>query len=333
MKQITTQLAAFVAVFTLIPALVLVPRGTTAAQGTGAPAERTSSLTQQTDDPPPFRVLDVSSGEVLEVPVRDYVIGAVSAEMPASFHPEALKAQAVACYTYAVRQRLCKPADDDLRGADFSNDSNRYQAYYTRSQMKTFYGDNFAANYEAVSTAVDAVLGELLCYQSEPILAAFHSLSSGITESAEHVWGSALPYLISVDSKSDAAAPRYCEEVTFSADELKQKLCAAVPGLELTGDCTKWLKINQTTEAGTVQEISAGTTLLDGQTVRTALGLRSAAFTVTADKEKVTFSTKGYGHGVGMSQYGANAMAQSGKTYTEILAHYYPGTELGRKDM
>lgn len=275
----------------------------------------------------PYKVLDTATGEVLDVPERDYVIGAVCAEMPASFNVEALKAQAVAAHTYAERQRLRERSSPspELNGADFSNDTAKYQGFCTREQAEKLFGERFSESYGRISAAVDEVLPYILTYGDEPIVAAFHSMSPGKTESAKNAWGAAVEYLVPVDSASDTSAPKYMEEARFTSAELKTALEAAFPGICLDGDPSAWITVEKVSDSGTVLELTAGGRKLTGNDLRNALKLRSACFDVRCEGEEVVFTTRGYGHGVGMSQYGANAMAAEGKTWREILEHYYPG--------
>lgn len=278
-------------------------------------------------------MLDVSTGDVLTLSMRDYIIGAVCAEMPASFEEEALKAQAVAVHTYAVRQQQLEKQTPtpELCGADLSNDSSRYQAYFTRSQAMQFYGTGFESAYEKITKATDAVLPYILEYEDEPIIAAFCSMSSGMTESAENVWGQEVDYLIPVDSAADEDAPNFLEETVYTAAELKTALSAAFPDADFSGSVKSWLTVAEESDSGTVLEAEAGGIAVTGQEIRTALGLRSAAFEVTWEGDQCTILTKGFGHGVGMSQYGANAMAKAGADWEEILAHYYPGCTAERE--
>lgn len=279
-----------------------------------------------------LKVLDFTSGQVMELSLRDYVIGAVLAEMPASYHEEALKAQAVAARTYAVRQREKQrlSPDPELIGADISNDSTKYQAYFTPEQAKAFYGVGYEAYLEKVSAAVDSTGSNVLVYEGEPIVAAFHSTSGGKTESAEAVWGSPVEYLVPVDSSEDEKSPSYLEEKVFTEAELKARLETSIDGTELESEPENWLKIEERSESGTVIKMAAGNTELSGSDFRQIFSLRSANFTVEYSAKGRTFSitTKGSGHGVGMSQYGANAMANRGSDYREILLHYYNGAEI-----
>ena len=272
-----------------------------------------------------------TSGEVKELPMDEYVTGAVLAEMPASFHPEALKAQAVACRTYALRQKLRETLSptDGLYGAHLSDDSSRHQAYFTEEQTKEFYGDDYEEYRKKVADAVKAVSGEVLVYENEPIIAAFHSMSGGRTENSAAVWGGELDYLSAVDSTSDMKCPEYRSEKTFTARELEARITARYPEAEFEGDMRNWVTVIDRTASGTVTSVIVGNKAMSGTELREILTLRSACFDVGYDDEDgFVFVTRGYGHGVGMSQYGANAMAESGSSYKEILLHYYTGVEL-----
>lgn len=277
-----------------------------------------------------YRMLDITSGRVAEISVRDYVIGAVCAEMPATFEPEALKAQAVAAHTYAERQHLLEQEQPtpELCGADFSNDSSQYQACFTENQARQYYGDSFQTSYAKICDAVDEVLPYVLESGGSPIVAAFCSMSAGKTESAENVWGASVPYLVSVDSSADTTAPRYLETADFTAQELQTQLAQLLPDADWDTAPADWFHIVSTTDAGTVLTLTVCGQTCTGQEVRDALALRSAAFTVAYADGKFTFTTRGFGHGVGMSQYGANAMAKDGADWREILMHYYPETEI-----
>ncbi|WP_303825301.1 stage II sporulation protein D [Ruminococcus flavefaciens] len=278
----------------------------------------------------PYKVLDIDSGNILEVPVRDYVIGAVCAEMPASFGEEALKAQAVAAHTYAERQRIRERENPspELMGADFSNDTEKYQGYCPKSRIKEVYGEHFEENYKKISAAADEVLPYIITYENAPIIAAFHSMSPGFTESAENAWGTPVDYLVEVDSRTDMTAPKFREDKRYKAAELKAALEAAFDGVSLGDDVSQWLKILTISDSGTVLKASIeGHTVTGGQ-VRSALDLRSAAFDVRYEPDEIVITTKGYGHGVGMSQYGADAMAAEGSSWREIISHYYPGCSI-----
>ena len=282
-----------------------------------------------------FRVLDINTGKVLDVPLRDYLIGAAAAEMPVSFEPEAIRAQVVAAHTYALRQclRERQSPTPELGGADFSNDTSKYQGYFTEKEMRRCYGTCYDANIGKLAAAVDEVMPYVLTYGGEPIIAAFHSMSPGRTESAGDVWGTPVDYLVPVDSSADTSAPRYTEEARFPEPVLRKRLTEAFPEIRLGSDPAKGIVVGETTESGTVLTALAGDRSVTGNELREALGLRSACFTVEGTEDGITVTTRGFGHGVGLSQYGADAMAKEGHSWREILEHYYPGCTIEAADM
>ena len=345
MKELLKIVGIFAFLLAAIPALALVtPENAEIsppaaipliAAGTNIPetevtetAETTAvPETEKADDT--IKILDFTDGQVLTLDMQEYVMGAVLAEMPATYAPEALKAQAVAARTYAYRQREKQRLSPDagLMGADISNDSSKYQAYFTPARAKEFYGESYDLYSQKVREAVDSTDGIILVYGGEPIVAAFHSMSSGRTESAETVWGSPVEYLIPVDSSGDKDAPSYIEEKTFSEKELKGLLENSLSGADFSGNAEDWIVISERSSSGAVTKMSAGGLEISGGEFRSILSLRSANFSISFESGTFTVTTRGYGHGVGMSQYGANAMAESGSDSLEILEHYYPNTE------
>ena len=339
MKKLLVSTLLLVVSVTVLPALPVVVRGRDSdSEVKEAVQLREVVLDDEKDaaklhfSDEPYKVLDIESGKVLKVPVRDYVIGAVCAEMPASFGEEALKAQAVAAHTYAERQRLreMESPDGELKGADFSNDTEKYQGYYTKEQIKEVFGEHFEENYKKIAAAADEVLPYIITYEDTPIIAAFHSMSPGFTESAENAWGAPVDYLVEVDSRTDLTAPKFREDKRFKAAELKAALEAAFDDVTLGDDMTQWLKVLTVSDSGTVLEASVEGHNVTGGQVRSALDLRSAAFEVRCEPDEVVITTKGYGHGVGMSQYGADAMAAEGKSWRDILDHYYPNCTISK---
>ena len=315
----------------LVPALLLHPEeGTDADTGQDTELSTTEpAIVENTSDGRDcYHVYCCENGEIQDVSVRDYIIGAVAAEMPVSFEPEALKAQAVAAHTYAERQCLAAEGREELNGADFSDDPAKFQAFLTEDELRARWGTHYDTYYSKLSTAVDSVVEKVLTYEDEPIIAAFHAMSTGMTESAENVWGSDVAYLQPVESAADVNAPQFEEQVSFSPDETGDRLTNAHPALQISGDPSGWFGEPEVSEAGTVLSMRVADGIFTGQELRTLFELRSAAFTVEYADNKFTFTTRGFGHDVGMSQYGADAMAQAGADYTEILAHYYPGAVL-----
>ncbi len=282
--------------------------------------------------PGTYRVLDADSGQVMELSPFDYICGVTAAEIPMTFAPEAVKAQAVAAHSYALRQMglQLKNPDPDLQGAFLSTDPAHFQAYLSKEERQGLWGDSFEENEALLESAVNEVLNCVLVYQGEPAAAAFHSISSGKTESAKDVWGREVPYLVTADSPEDAENPAGNGESSLTVQEAAAILSAHLETLSLPEDPAQWIQITERTEAGMVTSAKIGENTVSGEDIRSWFGLSSANFTVECSGEALTFRTKGKGHGVGMSQYGANAMAKEGHTWQEILARYYPGTEIAR---
>ncbi len=288
---------------------------------------------EETEEAPPFsggaldgaqtlRVLD--GEEVLEMDLGTYLVGVVRAEMPASFELEALKAQAVAARTYTLYK--LHSGGNHGETADICTDHTCCQAYAGEAAARASWGEQ-AGVYEAkVEAAVKETDGEAVLYGGMPILAVFHSSSAGLTRAAGEVWLNDLPYLQAVASPEQGdRIPNYYSREEFTAEELKDKLLAAFPGADLSGGMEGWLKDPAADSAGSVGTVSVGGVTAKGTQVRSALGLRSACFTWEVQEGKMVFFVTGYGHGVGLSQYGASAMAAAGADYREILTHYYTG--------
>ena len=277
---------------------------------------------------PYLHILDRSTGQIEKVAVIDYLYGAVAAELPPGFHSEAMKAQAVASHTYALYCR--EHPVPELGGADFSTDPSNWEGYVTKEQMLERYPDLGETYWKKITDAVDEVASTVLVYQEEPILAAYHSMSAGATEFASNVWNGTVPYLVPVDSVGDTLADQFETSVTFSAEQIRGILTEAYPDLTLDGDTRSWFQIVSRSPSGYVLTLQAGNLQISGKDLRTLLGLRSTNFTITAQTDSFLFTTKGYGHGVGLSQYGADYMARQGSGYEEILLHYYTGAQLAK---
>lgn len=260
----------------------------------------------------------------------EYVCGVVACEMPMSYEDEALKAQAVAAFTM-LRRRQENFAESNVSGSDsefvISSSSSSVQGYITQEQMKAKWGGDFEENYTRLKNLAASVADEYIAFEGKPILAAYHSISCGKTEDAGNVWGESLEYLSPVSSPDDSQAAGYASSAEFTADEFKD-ICSRKLGITLSGNSDEWLGKITRSNSGYVMSCEIGDKKFTGQKIRNAFGLRSACFTLKLKDGKFTFNVKGYGHGVGMSQFGANEMAKQGKNYREIIAHYYKGTEL-----
>ncbi len=265
--------------------------------------------------------------ETKTLSMRDYVIGCVAAEMPAVYEDEALRAQAAASATLARYMQANNRNNKTLKGGVIAADPGSYQGYYTKEEMKKHWGEGYEDYYEKIAAAVDETLPYTITCDGAPILAAFHAVSAGVTENAETVWDKKLPYLVSVPSDGDKLCPGYASSVTVTAEELKEKLGLSPDGKE-AGD---WLGEAEYSAAGTLLSQEICGKKVSGATLRDRFSLRSAAVQVGFDGDGFVLDVKGYGHGVGMSQYGADYYARQGLTWREILAHYYPGTVLQKQ--
>lgn len=253
-----------------------------------------------------------SNGSVINLNMTDYLIGIVSSEMPASFNLEALKAQSVLARTYALK---AKQTGKKL------TDTVSTQSYIDIDQMKNKWGNSFNTYYNKIKNAVENTNGEYLSYNGNYIEALYHSTNNGKTESSLDVFGNYYPYLVSVSSEYDKNASSYLRTINMPLDTISNKL-----GLSLNNDSV--ISILSYTDGGNIKEININGNNFSGKKVRELLGLRSADFDISISDNNANITTRGYGHGVGMSQYGANGMANAGYSYKDILSHYYPGTTL-----
>lgn len=274
--------------------------------------------------------LTIQDGDTTEqMTLESYLTGVVRGEMPAAFEMEALRAQAAAERSYVYYQ-MAAGRKDAHPDADFCTDHTCCSAYLSETAAREKWGGDFAPWNTRVEQAVSDTDGQVVLYNGRPILAVFHSSSAGRTAAAGDVWSGDLPYLVSVDSpEGEETVPNYYSTVTFTAAEAKEKLLAAHPELKLSGTPDRWFGAAAENGSGRVETVSVGGTDIEGTELRRIFGLRSACFTVAADSESVTFRVTGYGHGVGMSQYGAEQLAKAGKTWQEILAWYYTGVTIG----
>lgn len=265
-----------------------------------------------------LQILFRDSDSVAERDMDDYLVGVLLAEMPASFETEAKKAQAVAARTFALKAAVTggKHGDSSVCG-----DSGCCQAYIAPEEYLARGGSADAV--EQARAAVEATSGYVLTYEGVLIEATYFSCSGGSTEDAVAVWGSDYPYLRAVESPGEEGAAHYTDTAYFTAEEFQAAL-----GTSLTGSPAGWFGFTTYTAGGGVNTMRIGNRDYKGTELRRLLGLRSTAFSVSADADGVSITTRGFGHRVGMSQYGADAMAAAGSDYREILGYYYGGTTL-----
>ena len=281
------------------------------------------------DDAAVFRVL--CGEEVVTLTEEDFLVRTLAMEMSPSTHPEALKAQAVASYTYYARRRQAQTekADPSLKGADFAAPNAKFPAEYTEEKLRERWGEQYEENYAKLTAAVSAVTGVTITHEGKLIDACYHAISCGNTETAQTVWGADIPYLQTVASPGDRLAAGFASDATYPAEELRAILTKELPDVTLGEDPATWFGEPALSAAGTVAQQPVGDTQLPGTRVRQLFGLRSAAFAITYADGTFTFTVKGYGHGVGMSQHGADYLAQQGYTYDEILHYYYTDVTVG----
>lgn len=287
---------------------------------------------QLAEAPETITIYRTETGKTETVDFEDYVKGVVSGEMPSSFHIEALKAQAVAARTYSLARVLKAQSEGnpDTHPDAPLCDSTHCQVYRSTSELKDLKGKDWMdEDYEKICQAVDETKGQLLYYKGQLVeQALFHSSSGGKTENSEDVFAAAVPYLVSVDSPYEDEATHQQEEHSFSISELADAVKTKYPNVSFGTIDASSIKIISRSSGDSVEEMQIGSGTLKGTQIREALELPSADFTIDISGDTVTFTSNGSGHGVGMSQYGADGMAKKGYDYKDILSHYYSGTEV-----
>lgn len=275
-----------------------------------------------------IKLLHADTGEIEELPLDTYLLGVVSAEMPANFEQEALNAQALVARTYTIYSIV---HNKNKHGdADICDDSGCCQAWISKEDRMARWDEaERENNWRKIEIAVNTTAGKIITYNGEVIDAFFHSNSGGTTEAPVNVWGGTnYPYLQSVETAGEDAYSQYSSEVVLTKEELKNKILAKHADFSIDYSQSDCIQILEYTESGRVKTIKIGNLNLSGVEVRTLLGLRSANFEVSIDGDNIKFSVKGYGHGVGMSQTGADSMAKQGSNYEEIVKHFYTGVEI-----
>ncbi len=271
-----------------------------------------------------INVWDAGNKSVLNLSVNDYLVGVVAAEMPVEFESEALKAQAVAARTYLINKVQCENSES----CNICTDPAHCQAYKSPKELKMQWGKDYYKNYKKIFRAVLDTNNKIIVYDNQPISAVFHSTSSGKTENSEDVWSKPLPYLKSVESSYDINSPKYYSQAVFTLDEFKKTLYKSG---DINFDDKIIGKITYTS-GGSVENIEIGDKTFKGTEMRNLFALNSANFSIDIRSNEVCFNVKGYGHGVGLSQYGANFMAQAGNSYIKILKKYYTGVDIVNTD-
>ena len=269
------------------------------------------------------------NGEVLTLPLNEYLAGVIAAEIPATFPVEAMKAQAVAARTYTVNRAGLEKSTEH-NGAMVCSNPAHCKGYTPISEISSSWGKNSDNYLNKINAAISQTDGEIMLYENQPISAVFFAFSAGKTERAADVWGTDVPYLQSVDSSSDKALDGAVEVKDFPAQEFKSKFTEKYPSAVFSDDPSTWFSNITRSDAGGVMTLTVGGVAIKGTQLRSLFSLRSTNFSVTCTSDKISFETRGYGHGVGLSQYGAKALAEDGKTYREILSQYYKNINFGK---
>ncbi len=271
-------------------------------------------------------LLHKKTGEVEQVNLDEYLCNVVSAEMPANYEIEALKAQAIVARTYTIYKILNKKHDT----ADICDDSTCCQAWISKDdRLARWEESQRESNWQKIVSAVNDTKGKIITYDDKPIDAFFHSNSGGVTEVPVNVWGgTGYPYLQSVETSGEDTYTQYSSEVVFTQEQLINKLKEKYSDISIDFSNSDDIKIMEYTESTRVKTVKFGNHEISGVEARSLLGLRSTNFEISIDDDNIKFSVKGYGHGVGMSQTGADSMAKQGSSAEDIIKHFYTGVEV-----
>lgn len=282
-----------------------------------------TSVSEKTQPNEKIKVYITETGKVEKIDLTEYTIGAVCAEISPSYEEEAIMAQAIACKTYAVYMM----ENDVYDKADVSDDYTIHQGYISKDKLKEKWGEKFDAYYQKIASAVKKVDNKIITYNGKVIQPAFFALCGGKTENAEDIWGNEVPYLKSVVSVGDELASSNTSTVSYSVDEFVN-CCENLEKCKLSDDKSDWIGETKKTDAGSVKNIVIGSQSYTGAKIQRVFNLKSINFSLKYDGKNFVFSVIGNGHGVGMSQYGADYMARQGSNYEEILKHYYTSVEI-----
>ena len=274
---------------------------------------------QQKDDT--ITVFLSSQNKNVEMDMFEYICGSVAAEMPLAYHEEALKAQAVTCYTNALRLKL---NTEKTNNADISDNTAIHQGYINEAERRAKWGNDFEKYESKLKNVVNSVKNQAIYYNEQLIVAAFFAISCGKTENSGNLWSESVPYLTSVESQGDCLSPQYATSVSFSLDEFVSKMKNTKAEFNINS-LTNAVAITKISPTGTVLKAEINGNSYTGEEIRSIFSLRSPVFTVNSTDSAITFNVLGYGHGIGMSQYGADYFARQGYTYKDILMHYYTG--------
>lgn len=335
MKKILIYLISFILICFIIPAMLTKRTTLTTAQESnndnlGQNNEESNKIEETSNYEyskyGTINLLHGKTGEIEQVNLDEYLCNVVSAEMPADYELEALKAQAIVARTYTIFKILNKKHGN----ADICDDSTCCQAWISKDdRLARWEESKRESNWQKICEAVNSTKGKIITYENKPINAFFHSNSGGITEVPVNVWGgTGYPYLQSVQTSGEDAYSQYSSEIVLTQDELLNKLKEKYNDITIDFSNVEDIKIIEFTESSRVKTVKFGNHEISGAEARTVLGLRSTNFEILREGNNIKFSVKGYGHGVGMSQTGADAMAKQGSNANEIIMHFYTGVDI-----
>ena len=325
-RKIIVYIFAFVSICLILPVLLVKDKPTEDVVKLDGEVAGTKEVKNSIANNPTIKLLHLSTGEVEEIDLEIYLYGVVSAEMPATYHEEALKTQAIVARTYTMYKIKNEPKHDN---ADICDASTCSQAYITKEErLAKWKEEEREANWNRIIEAVDSTKGKVITYNGEVINAFFHANSGGKTEIASNVWGGKdYPYLQVVSTEGETEYTQYSSTVILSKEELLEKLKENHPDIQIDFNNENAIEILEYTEGERVKTVRFGNIEISGVEARQTFGLKSANFDLVFG-ENIIFNVRGYGHGVGLSQTGANSMAKENKNYEEIIKHFYSGVEI-----
>lgn len=328
MRKILVQLVIFILVIFFIPVLFTKRNNTKQTMANTVLNETIEENNYDYKQYNTIKLLHTTSGEVEEVKLDEYLYHVVSAEMPVDFNEEALKSQSIVARTYTVYKITVQEKKHEE--ADICDSATCCQAWISKEDRLAKWDENVReANWNKIVNAVNSTKGKIITYENKPINAFFHSNSGGTTEIPINVWGgSGYPYLQVVETSGEDEYSQYSSEVVLLKEEFINKIKEKYSNLEVDFSKEKSIYIKEKTSSGRVKTLKVGNIEISGVEARTILGLKSTNFTCTIEELNIKFSVIGYGHGVGMSQTGADALAKQGKNYEEIIKHFYVGVEI-----
>lgn len=332
MKKILIYLLSFILICFVIPAILTkrtvntISQENTNIENQQSQQDKENEQNYQYSKYGTITLLHKKTGNTEQVNIDDYLCNVVSAEMPADFEIEALKAQAIVARTYTIYKILNKKHEN----ADICDDSTCCQAWISKEDRLARWEESKRENnWQKINDCINSTKGKIITYNNQPINAFFHSNSGGVTEIPVNVWGgTGYPYLQSVETSGEDAYNQYASEVVFTQEELINKLKQKYSDISIDFSNENEIKILEYTESTRVKTVKFGNHELSGVETRSLLGLKSTNFEITKEEDKIKFSVKGYGHGVGMSQTGADSMAKQGSTAEDIIKHFYAGVEI-----